>query len=156
MPASKVRKVRGNTFLYMKFPGESGPFAATDRVAEVKTGGLQVNQGEIDVTNWDSGDWKDFIMDVLDGTIPIITNLIVDSPQLPKIIAASKSGGVCNFLFVMGDVPAANAKNFCSYGNCRLKLGGFDTSDTHQLKFDVRVAGEPAMLPSVAAFPTVV
>ena len=150
--ASKVLKGRGNTHLYLIL-GAVRAFAAADRVAEVKTGPFDTSAGEIDVTNWDSGNWKEVVPDIKSGSITVETNLVIDSTQVPALWTAYNSGAPVYYLLVFGDRPAAGAKNIAFSGPARLMKFKADPGDVHKLGFDLVIDGAPKFDSTLVTFP---
>lgn len=163
MPASKVRKARGNVHLYLCIPTIgvqeltaaqlTAAYTVGDRFAEAKAAPLSASGSEIDVTNFDSGDWTDMLADSKSGSYAVSANLILDNPlYLPLVEAFSRSKTV-GFLIIRGDLPGAAAKNVGQVGFATLINSNENDSGAFELTFQLNIKGEPRFFQALAAFP---
>lgn len=165
MPASRVKRARGNSHLYIVIPDLgayeftttelSADFAETDRFAEVKSAPFNTTAGTIDVTSWDSGDWQQVVPDIHSGSMAVARHLILDATDVLKLIEANDQGKALAYLLVLGNKPASTAKNICVAGFARITGFNLETSDVHMLAMTLTIDGQPSFKQAATAFPTV-
>lgn len=163
--SSAVRRARGNTKLYVRFPDVADlafdntdlatSFASGDAFPEVKSAPFNTSTGTIDVTSWDSGDWQEVVPDIHSGTIAISANLILSNPNLLKIASANDKGKAVAYLLVFGDTPAAMAKNYCVAGFARMTGYNLESTDVHTVSITLTIDGQPTFEQNATDFPTI-
>lgn len=163
--SSAVRRARGNSKLYLFFPAVADlvlsptdlatDYAAGDVFPEVKSAPFNTSTNTIDVTSWDSGDWQEVVPDIHSGTINVTSNLILAYSKFDKLVSANNKGKPVGYLLVLGDTPAAMAKNNCVCGIARITSFNLDTTDVHSLSMTLTIDGEPTFKQNAVAFPQV-
>lgn len=163
MSASKATRARGNANLYLVLPALGTPaltgvqlsasYAELDRFAEVKTAPFQTTAGEIDTTNWDSGDWTDKLADIKSLTIPVAANLIFDATALPLLIEAYIQSKTVGFMHLSGDKPAVAAKNVAWVGMATILNYNQNESGVFEVTFGLSGKGAPNFYQGLVTYP---
>ena len=160
---SDVLRARGNTHVLITLPDKAddemdntqltAAYTSADRFPKVTTASFQSNAGQIDKTNFDSGNWAEFMMDIKTGTIPITTLLVVDETYIEDLMAAYEQSKKIGYLLVFGDVPATGAKNLCISGFARIQNLNINAQDIHRIEMTLIADGAPTFKQGATAYP---
>lgn len=163
--SSAVRRARGNSRLYLFFPAVADlvlsagdlttAYSDTYIFPEVKSAPFNTSTNTIDVTSWDSGDWQEVVPDIHNGSIAVTSNLILGYANFDKLVSANNKGKQIGYMLVLGDKPAAMAKNNVVVGFARITGFNLETTDVHSLSMTLTIDGEPKFFQDKTAMPKV-
>lgn len=106
------QRAHGYAWLFIREADATGAWDVNDKLAGVKNVSYTLNNGKIVTTTFDDGDWEDSVSDIKTLSLPVTTNLVEDN-AVQEIVEAAAFDDVpaVQFLLVIGDLPAASAKN---------------------------------------------
>lgn len=154
---------RGNLHVYAAFVdpatgafSATAQFSAADRIPEVMTAPFNNSANEVDATSVDSGGYKDTLAGVKSGSMDIEAVYVVADPYLAKIKKAYNNNEPVRIFYVIGQIPAAGAKNDCTLADARILSFDIDPGELVKVKFKITLSGAPVDLGTLTAFPNVI